>query len=83
MFKTVIPALVLIFMCSALMAQDTTINQTIKITSSYKPQLRHSVKIDPVATPLGADTTSPRLSYNIPAQNLFSAMHPSCFVRHC
>lgn len=76
MFKKVIPALMLIFMYAGLMAQDTTINQTIKITSSYKPQLRNSVKIDLVATPLGADTTRPRLSYNIPAQNLFFSYAP-------
>lgn len=77
MIKHFVTVFILIFVCSSLMAQDTTLNQTIKITSSYKPQLRNAVKIDLVATPLGADTSAPKLSYNIPAQNLFFSYAPA------
>lgn len=57
-------------------AQDTTLSQTIKITSSYKPHLRNAVKINLVASPVSADTSRPRLAYNIPAQNLFFSYRP-------
>jgi hypothetical protein len=53
--------------------RDTTRRQTIDITSSYKPVLRNAVKINLSASPLAADTSRPRLAYNIPAQNLFFA----------
>src|ERR1017187_10607654 len=55
---------------------DTSRRQTIEITSSYKPVLRNTVKINLYASPLNADTTRPRLSYNIPAQNLFLSYEP-------
>lgn len=57
-------------------AQDTTRRQTIEITSSYKPSLRNSVKINLYATPVTADTSSPRLAYYIPPQNLMYAYQP-------
>ena len=53
--------------------RDTTRRQTIDITSSYKPVLRNAVKINLSASPLSADTSRPRLAYDIPAQNLFFA----------
>jgi hypothetical protein len=56
--------------------RDTTRRQTIDITSSYKPVLRNAVKINLSASPLAADTSRPRLAYNIPAQNLFFAYQP-------
>jgi hypothetical protein len=56
--------------------RDTTKKQTIQITSSYKPVLRNSVKINLSASPLAADTSRPRLAYNIPAQNLFFSYQP-------
>lgn len=71
-----IPIGIALFVCSTLYAQDTSYNQTIKITSSYKPSLLNPVKIDLVATPLSADTTRPRMAYNIPAQNLFFSYNP-------
>ncbi|HEV8081540.1 MAG TPA: hypothetical protein VGP43_12575 [Chitinophagaceae bacterium] len=55
---------------------DTTKRQTIDITSSYKPVLRNAVKINLSASPLVADTSRPRLSYDIPPQNLFFAYQP-------
>jgi hypothetical protein len=55
---------------------DTTRRQTIEITSSYKPVLRNTVKINLYASPISADTSRPRLAYNIPPQNLFFAYQP-------
>lgn len=63
-------------------AQDTTLSQTIKITSSYKPHLRNAVKIDLVASPMAADTARPRLAYSIPAQNLFFSYSPLILTPH-
>jgi len=56
--------------------RDTTRRQTIEITSSYKPVLRNAVKINLSASALAADTSRPRLAYDIPAQNLFFAYQP-------
>lgn len=70
-------SLVFLFVCTSLFGQDTAYKQTIQITSSYKPSLRKSVKIDLVATPLNADTSRPRLTYSIPAQNLFFSYNPT------
>ena len=55
---------------------DTSRRQTIEITSSYKPVLRNTVKINLYASPLTADTARPRLAYNIPPQNLFFSYQP-------
>ena len=57
-------------------AQDTTRRQTIEITSSYKPSLRNSVKINLYASPITPDTTRPRLAYFIPSENLFFSYRP-------
>lgn len=65
-----------LFVYAQLSAQDTTHRQTIEITSSYKPHLRNAVKIDFTATLPTADTSRPRLAYNIPAQNLFFSYQP-------
>jgi len=56
--------------------RDTGRKSTIDITSSYKPVLRNAVKINLSATPSPADTSRPRLSYDIPAQNLFFSYQP-------
>lgn len=65
------------FLCATTYAQrDTTRRQTIEITSSYKPSLRNTVKINLYASPITADTSRPRLAYSIPAQNLFFAYQP-------
>jgi hypothetical protein len=55
---------------------DTSRRQTIEITSSYKPVLRNTVKINLYASPITADTSRPRLAYNIPPQNLFFTYQP-------
>ena len=57
--------------------KDTTKRaQTVEITSAYRPVLRNSVKINLSASPFAADTSRPRLAYNIPAQNLFFSYQP-------
>lgn len=58
-------------------AQDTTKKRTIDITSTFKPVLREAAKINFNAAPPVADTTRPRLSYNIPAHNLFFTYQPA------
>ena len=55
---------------------DSTRRQTIEITSSYKPELRNTVKINLYASPITPDTSRPRLAYNIPPQNLFFSYQP-------
>ncbi len=59
-------------------AQKDTIKKksTIDINSVYKPVLRNAVKINFSATHLNVDTTTPNLTYSIPAQNLFYAYQP-------
>jgi hypothetical protein len=49
---------------------------TIDITSSYKPVLRNAVKINFSASQLNADTTAPKMNYQVPAQNLFYSYQP-------
>ena len=66
----------LCFLFSELHAQDTTHRQTIQITSSYKPSLRNTVKINLYASPITPDTSKPRLAYYIPPQNLFFSYQP-------
>ncbi len=74
--------IVAIFLCvclqgSAAFAQrDTTRKPSIDITSSYKPVLRNSAKINFSASHLVADTSKIISPYNIPAQNLFYTYLP-------
>ena len=67
----------LLYLSSTAQRKDTTRpGQTVDITSSYRPVLRNAVKINISASPLTADTSRPRLAYNIPAQNLFFSYQP-------
>jgi hypothetical protein len=71
--------LLLVMMCSCLSLyaqRDSTGKGSIDITSSFKPVLRHTAKINFQASPPPADTTKTRLSYNIPNQNLLFAYQP-------
>ena len=72
--------IVTVFFCCFFIAaraqNDTSRRQTIEITSSYKPVLRNTVKINLYASPITADTSRPRLTYNIPPQNLFFTYQP-------
>lgn len=57
-------------------AQDSTKSKTVNVTSTFKPTLKDAAKINFNATPPTADTTRPRLQYNIPDQNLSLAFQP-------
>lgn len=57
-------------------AQKDTTKKGIDIISSFKPVLKESAKINFNASPPSADTTKPRLIYNIPNQNLLFAYQP-------
>src|SRR6476620_7254517 len=75
--RPVIVTLIFCFLCIGVQEQrDSTKRQTIEITSSYKPVLRNTVKINLYASPITADTTRHRLAYNIPPQNLFFSYQP-------
>ncbi len=71
-----IAILPLCFLFTLSKAQDTTRRQTIQITSSYKPSLRNTVKINLYASPISPDTSRPRLAYSIPPENLFFSYQP-------
>jgi hypothetical protein len=58
-------------------AQEPAKSKTIDVTSTFKPVLREASKINFNATEPAADTTKPRLNYNIPAQNLFFTYQPA------
>ena len=57
-------------------AQDTTKKHSVSITSTFKPALKETAKINFGATPPTADTAKPRLNYDIPNQNLLFAYQP-------
>ncbi len=57
-------------------AQDTTKKKEVNITSAFKPTLKEAAKINFNPTPPTADTTRPRLQYQIPNQNLAFAFQP-------
>src|SRR4051812_38130960 len=57
-------------------SQDSSKKKTINITSTFKPVLREAVKINFNAAPPAVDTSRPRLTYNIPDQNLLLGYQP-------
>jgi hypothetical protein len=57
-------------------AQDSSRKKEVNITSTFKPTLKEAAKINFNANPPTADTTRPRLQYNIPNQNLSLAFTP-------
>ncbi|MEO6548596.1 MAG: hypothetical protein ABIN94_11375 [Ferruginibacter sp.] len=62
--------------CSIFAQKDTSRKQSIDITSTYKPVLRNSVKVNFSASNLAADTSKVLSPYSIPAQNLFYTYQP-------
>lgn len=66
-----------IFLSGMVQAQkDTTGKGGIDIISSFKPVLRNTAKINFNASPPPADTSKPRLNYDIPNQNLLFGYQP-------
>ena len=57
-------------------AQDSTKSKEVNVTSQFKPTLKEAAKINFNATPPAADTSKPKLQYNIPNQNLALAFQP-------
>jgi hypothetical protein len=57
-------------------AQDSTKGKEVNVTSQFKPTLKDAAKINFNATPPAADTSRPRLQYNIPNQNLALGFTP-------
>src|SRR5689334_18067938 len=75
--KTILLTGLLVLTVSAVMAQrDTTKPKAVDITSSFRPVLRESAKINFNASPPTADTTKPRLQYDIPNPSLGLAYQP-------
>lgn len=65
------------FTCSSLLAQkDTSRKRMVDVTSTFKPVLKESAKINFNASPAANDTSKPRLTYDIPNQNLLFAYQP-------
>lgn len=58
-------------------AQDTTKRKTIEITSSFKPSLKPSAKVDFNPSAVGSDTVRPRLTYRVPIQNPSFQIYPA------
>src|SRR5215216_2406710 len=64
------------FSCAVVHAQDTARKRTVQVTSQFKPVLKDAAKINLNASPPTADTTRPRLQYQIPNQNLQFGYQP-------
>lgn len=62
--------------------RDTIKPHTIDVISSYKPVLRNAVKINLTPAVPETDTSKPKLTYNIPAMNLFFAYRPAELMPH-
>ena len=56
--------------------QDTTKKRSVDITSTFKPVLKESAKINFNASPAANDTSKPKLNYDIPNQNLLFNYQP-------
>lgn len=56
--------------------EDTVKKRVVDVTSTFKPVLKESAKINFNASPAPVDTTKPRLNYDIPNQNLLFAYQP-------
>jgi hypothetical protein len=61
----------------ALEAQDTSKRRTINITSTFKPSLKNTAKLNFNADAPLIDTTRPDLKYNLPAQFLSLVYQPT------
>jgi len=61
---------------SAVAQRDTTKPKAVDITSTFRPVLRDATKYNFNATPPSADTTRPRLQYDVPNPSLMLAYQP-------
>jgi hypothetical protein len=68
--------LVLLQVSTTALAQDTTKRKTINITSTFKPALKNTAKLNFNAEAPLIDTTHPDLKYNLPTQFLSLIYQP-------
>jgi len=67
---------ILVLGTSAYSQADTSKKRVIEVSSTFKPALHETAKINLNATPPVTDTTKPKLQYNLPNQNLLFAYQP-------
>ena len=72
----VLPVVYCLLPVLSMAQKDSTKKTTININSAYKPVLRNAVKINFSASHAPADTTAPKLEYEIPAENLSYTYQP-------
>ena len=70
-------ALLLTLVSYAAVAQDTTKRKTINITSTFKPALKNTAKLNFNADAPLIDTARPNLKYNLPVQFLSLIYQPA------
>lgn len=75
--KYFLPVVVFMLVAVTAFSQDTTKRRTIEVTSTFKPELRESAKLNFQAFPVVSDTTPPKLGYNIPAEQLLFKYRPA------
>src|ERR1700674_2098233 len=77
LMKEIICLTTFLFLVSiAVKAQDTTKRKTINITSTFKPALKNTAKLNFNADAPLIDTTRPDLKYNLPTQFLSLQYQP-------
>src|SRR5450432_319533 len=78
MMKGIICGMVFLFVMSAgVRAQDTTKRKTINITSTFKPALKNTAKLNFNADAPLIDTTHPDLKYDLPIRFLSITYQPA------
>ena len=68
--KIVFGILILVFVTQSQAQVDTSKKRTVQVTSTFKPVLHQTAKINMNATPPAEDTAKPKLQYTLPDQNL-------------
>jgi hypothetical protein len=74
--RIVLSGMAVLAFCMSVVAQEPK-SKTIDVTSTFKPVLREASKINFNAASPASDTTRPRLTYNIPVQNLVFTYQPA------
>jgi hypothetical protein len=74
--KNFLTGIAMLMMVAGAMAQEPR-SKTIDVTSTFKPVLREASKINFNAAPPATDSSKPRLTYNIPVQNLAFTYMPA------
>lgn len=72
----ILPLIAIVIGSLPVVAQKDTTRKAVDITSTFKPSLKEAGKIPFNATPPSADTSKPRLQYDIPNPNLLFAYQP-------